>query len=155
MPEWTRICCAVDFSGCSHVAFDEATALAARTATTLTVLHVYPPARPATIAADMLAWTPPDVEAKALADLERPMEELRARAEAVLGKGRVELRLVPGHPAEEIARLAKEGRHDLVVIGTHGRTGVRRLVLGSVAEQVVRTAPVSVLVVRETPCTTE
>jgi nucleotide-binding universal stress UspA family protein len=155
MAEWTRICCGVDFSGCSHVALDEAAALAARTGATLTVLHVYPPPRPATISADMLAWTPPDLEAQALADLERPMEHLRAKAEAVVGKGRVEVRLLPGHPAEEIVRQAKEGRHDLVVIGTHGRTGVKRLVLGSVAEQVVRAAPVSVLVVRETLPATE
>ncbi len=51
-------------------------------------------------------------------------------------------------PAEEIAQLASDLEADLVVVGTHGRRGVRRLVLGSVAEGTVRLAPCAVLVVR-------
>lgn len=51
-------------------------------------------------------------------------------------------------PADEIAALAKELEADLIVVGTHGRRGVRRLVLGSVAESVVRLADCPVLVVR-------
>jgi nucleotide-binding universal stress UspA family protein len=51
-------------------------------------------------------------------------------------------------PGREIAAFAKEGGHDLVVMGTHGRTGLRHLVIGSVAERVVREAHCPVLVVR-------
>lgn len=51
-------------------------------------------------------------------------------------------------PAEEIAQLASDLEADLVVVGTHGRRGLRRLLLGSVAEAVVRLAPAPVLVVR-------
>jgi nucleotide-binding universal stress UspA family protein len=61
----------------------------------------------------------------------------------------VEHRLVGGEPAEEIVRLAGELKCDLIVLGTHGRTGLPRLVLGSVAEQVVRKAPCPVLTVKE------
>jgi nucleotide-binding universal stress UspA family protein len=146
---WTKICCAVDFSPCSQSAVQEAATLAAaRTDAMLTVVHVYSPPRPATLSADMLASPPVDVEAAIIRDLEGRMAKVRAEAEAIAGKQRVETLLLAGNPAEEIARLAQDGGYDLVVVGTHGRTGVRRLVLGSVAEHVVRTAPVSVLVVR-------
>ena len=53
-----------------------------------------------------------------------------------------------GAPAETIARAAAEWRADLIVIGSHGRTGVRRALLGSVAEAVMRNAPCPVLVAR-------
>jgi nucleotide-binding universal stress UspA family protein len=53
-----------------------------------------------------------------------------------------------GDPATEIVRYAGDAGIDLIVMGTHGRTGVERLVLGSVAEKVLRDAPCSVLVVK-------
>ncbi|HSQ56104.1 MAG TPA: universal stress protein [Gemmata sp.] len=56
--------------------------------------------------------------------------------------------LLEGDPATEIARFAADARIDVIVIGTHGRTGVDRLVMGSVAERVMREAPCSVLVVK-------
>jgi len=56
--------------------------------------------------------------------------------------------LLEGDPATEIARYAADAGIDVIVIGTHGRTGVDRPVLGSVAERVMREAPCSVLVVK-------
>ena len=53
-----------------------------------------------------------------------------------------------GEPAEEIVRQATESKADLIVMGTHGRTGLARLLAGSVAETVLRTAPCPVLAVR-------
>jgi len=53
-----------------------------------------------------------------------------------------------GNPVDEILRLAKDERFDLIVMGTHGRTGIRHLIAGSVAERVVRGASVPVLTVR-------
>lgn len=53
-----------------------------------------------------------------------------------------------GDPATEIVRFAREGGFELIVMGTHGRTGVERQLLGSVAEKVLRDAPCSVLVVK-------
>jgi nucleotide-binding universal stress UspA family protein len=55
-----------------------------------------------------------------------------------------------GHPAEEIIRYAKEEGIDLIVMGTHGRRGLNRVLLGSVAEEVVRSADVPVMTVRMT-----
>ena len=80
-------------------------------------------------------------------------ERILAKAKAVAAKSRVPtqtvMREVIGGPAAgPIVREAKKQRADLIVLGTHGRRGVRRLVLGSDAEQVVRTASVPVLLVR-------
>jgi nucleotide-binding universal stress UspA family protein len=54
-----------------------------------------------------------------------------------------------GDTVDEILRSADPGQYDVIVMGTHGRTGLRRLVIGSVAEKVVRRAPIPVLTVRE------
>ena len=56
--------------------------------------------------------------------------------------------LAAGHPAETIVRVAQERAADLIVMGTHGRTGLQHVLLGSVAEKVVRLAPCPVLTVR-------
>jgi nucleotide-binding universal stress UspA family protein len=56
--------------------------------------------------------------------------------------------LLEGHPATEIVRFAQDATIDLIVMGTHGRTGLERLLMGSVAEKVMREAPCSVLVVK-------
>ena len=59
-------------------------------------------------------------------------------------------RLAMGAPAAEICRIAAEEGADMIVMGTHGRTGVMRLLMGSIAESVLRHAPCPVLVYRET-----
>ena len=64
------------------------------------------------------------------------------------GSGRVLSHLRLEAPAEEIAQLAADLEADIVVVGTHGRTGIARMLLGSIAEAVVRLAPCPVLVVR-------
>jgi len=63
----------------------------------------------------------------------------------------VEHVLVDGVPAAEIVNLAKNNGCDLILMGTHGRTGLGRLLMGSVAEQVVRKAPCPVLTVKTPP----
>jgi nucleotide-binding universal stress UspA family protein len=60
----------------------------------------------------------------------------------------VQFKVAVGRPAEEIQRVAREEKVDLIVMGTHGRTGVRHLLLGSVAEAVTRHAPCPVFTVR-------
>ena len=83
--------------------------------------------------------------------LSQYVHERRRSFEARVGRpacGRCVIHIRSEVPAEEIAALASEVRADLIVVGTHGRRGMRRLVLGSVAESVVRLAKCSVLVVR-------
>jgi nucleotide-binding universal stress UspA family protein len=85
-------------------------------------------------------------------DLEAYEQGLRKELEQVrpeTGKIRVARRLVMAtDPVAEILRTARRERCDLIVMGTHGRTGLKRLVLGSVAEQVLRRAPCPVLTVK-------
>jgi len=59
----------------------------------------------------------------------------------------VETTTVEGRPSREIVSVAREEGVDCIVMGTHGRAGIDRLILGSVAERVVRTAPVPVVTV--------
>lgn len=60
----------------------------------------------------------------------------------------VESTVREGAPAKEIQRYAQEEECDIIVMGTHGRSGVDRLLLGSVAERIVRTSPIPVLTIR-------
>jgi len=82
-------------------------------------------------------------------------QELRASAQQQLdrlqvpdAKVRAERRLEQGDAVTEILRVAQEAQADLIVLGTHGRTGLGRLLMGSVAEQVVRQAACPVLTVK-------
>jgi len=75
---------------------------------------------------------------------ETALEQFERRA----GDVPVETDIIEGSPARDITSYAAENPCDLVVMGTHGRSGVDRLLLGSVAERVVRSSPVPVLTVR-------
>lgn len=74
-------------------------------------------------------------------------------AERIRNKGisAVETVLRQGHPAEEIIAYASENNVDLVVMGTHGRRGINRMLLGSVTEEVVRCSHVPIMTVRMKP----
>jgi universal stress protein A len=83
-----------------------------------------------------------DMEKNAKTQLEKSfVEEIR-------GNKNVEYVVLKGTPYEEISRFAEENKIDLIVIGTHGRKGLDRMLFGSTAEQVVRYAPCPVLTVR-------
>jgi len=91
--------------------------------------------------ADLVPWLREGGK-RILAKAKKKAEEARVPATAILRE------MLAGPAAGPIVREAKKQRADLIVLGTHGRRGVRRLVLGSDAEQVVRTASVPVLLVR-------
>lgn len=80
-------------------------------------------------------------------------EDVRRRATSALQdvSGSQEVRVVSGHPARRLVHIAEDERADLIVIATHGRTGLSRVLLGSVAEAVIRRAPCPVYTVRATP----
>jgi nucleotide-binding universal stress UspA family protein len=137
---WKRICCAVDFSEPSRHAMAEAADLARRLAADLTLLHVYETHAPS-----------PEV---LLARYEQAAPELEGKLRTWQGEAErlatrpVRTVMFTGGAAAEILRFAGEGAFDLIVLATHGRTGLPRVVLGSVAERVVREAQCTVLVVR-------
>jgi nucleotide-binding universal stress UspA family protein len=85
-------------------------------------------------------------------DLGAERARLAAHLESVLGREPAQVVIIQhvlaGPPAKEIARVARSVHADLVVVGTHGKHGVKRLVLGSVAEEVLRGAHCPVLVAR-------
>jgi universal stress protein A len=77
-------------------------------------------------------------------------EALEARAAELRGRGvKTSWRANAGVPFEEIVKIAGEERADMIVMGTHGRSGLNRVLLGSVAERVIRGAPCPVLTVRQ------
>jgi nucleotide-binding universal stress UspA family protein len=144
MSGWKEICCACDFSESSRVALETAADLARRFDARLTIVHTRLAETQA--ASDVLVSS----RGVARAEAEVAAEELarwRGVAEARAGAP-VRSSLLAGDPATEIVRFARENRCDLLVLGTHGRVGLPRMVLGSVAERVVRRSGCPVLVAR-------
>ena len=130
-----------DFSQNAANAFQFACMLARDYAARLLILHV------AQQPIDVLGETqglPPFPEEYGHAELE---ERLR-RLESPYAWVRIERRLLQGDPAREILHIAQDLPCDLIVMGTHGRTGLSRLLMGSVAEQVLRRARCPVITVK-------
>lgn len=128
-----------DYSDQSHYAFQVASALARDYAAKLVVLHVAEPFLP--IVTDGGMMIPPTVDVQALREQLRHIRPDDPKVEC-------QHRLAEGDAALEILRTAAEMKCDLIVIGTHGRTGLGRLLLGSVAEHVLRKACCPVLTVK-------
>jgi nucleotide-binding universal stress UspA family protein len=83
-----------------------------------------------------------------LTECDKRLARAKAAANAA-GPLEVATRLLQGSAAAEIVRFAKNDGYDLIVIGSHGRTGLPRLLLGSIAERVVQTAECPVLTVKQ------
>lgn len=130
-----KILYATDFSSHSNQAYFHAVALAESHGASLTIVFVHTPAfrapEGAGRAADRDYWR-------------TQLEQIRP----VDSRIPVHHVLLEGDPAAEIVRHAEDSAIDLIVMGTHGRSGLERLLMGSVAEKVMREAPCSVLVVK-------
>jgi universal stress protein A len=141
----------VDFSEPSRKALEYGATLARTFGAALDVLHVWevPTFVPAGSIVGVAAASGGDVS---LIDLVRKgAEDALNRFVAESAEHGITVRFArtePGAPAHKIADFAGAGGYDLIVIGTHGRTGLSRVLLGSVAENVVRHAPCPVLAVR-------
>ena len=139
----------IDFSATADRALAYAIALAQQLQARLTLLHVL----------DLTPVTMEDMTtgmtATYLEDLETDAQHLlQASRERVQGAGlQGESLLVQGTPTQTIVDTAGEQGVDLIIMGTHGRTGLAHVFLGSVAEHVVRQGPCPVLVVRRAPDT--
>jgi universal stress protein A len=144
MTGWKKICCAVEFSDASRAAMIEAAELDRRCDGEMTLVHVVPPR--AAMACDTVV-TARELGLKDDPEVERTLAEWRTEAERVAGR-MVRSELLEGDPATEILAYAHEQGFDVLVLATRGQGGLRRLVQGSVAEKVVRSAPCSVVVAR-------
>jgi nucleotide-binding universal stress UspA family protein len=140
-----------DFSATADAALDCAFVLAARLGAGLQLLHVVDdPFLAEGMAAEAYIAEAPTVRTAMLRDAQA---RLKHRSSWPGVDVTVHTEVVFGHNAKTIAEYAAMRNIDLIVMGTHGRTGVAHLLLGSVAERLVRTAPCPVLTVRQTPRT--
>ncbi|MDX1961587.1 MAG: universal stress protein [Pirellulales bacterium] len=129
-----------DFSTASDAALPHASILAQGSNARMVILHVEEP--PVAYAAGQFYYgvSEPDKQV-----LEKMLQAVVPADSAIAH----EHRLVVGDPSEEVIRVAKEEHADMIVMGTHGRSGVARLLMGSVAEYVLRHAPCPVMVIRQ------
>ena len=143
-----QILCATDLSQASEPAWDEAQRLARLFGAELALLHVVPP-----LPIPLEGYFPPQMYQElvegASREAQAALEGLLARMAEPRVKARA--RVEEGPAAQRILDVAREESADLVVVGTHGRTGFGRILLGSIADRVVRVAPCPVLTVRPRP----
>jgi nucleotide-binding universal stress UspA family protein len=145
MKPFKRIIAPTDFSPNSAEAVRYAADLSRRYEASLTVVHVYQPI--AYAAHDGFEIRTPAQLTELLAEVDKGLANARDDA-AAAGAVRVESKLLQGSVFEELMAFASDGAFDLIVMGTHGRTGLNHALLGSIAEKVVRRAPCPVLTVR-------
>lgn len=145
MNSFNKILVPVDFSPHSEHALALAADLARRYGASLCLVHAHEPALYAAPETYLL-YTAEQLPAL-LAEVQKRLDANVAQARA-LGVTAVTSEVLSGVPFVEIVRHAREGGFDLIVIGTHGRTGVAHALLGSVAEKVVRKAHCPVLTAR-------
>jgi len=135
-----------DFSAASNAAFKKAIEMAKASRAELLIVHVINPIVPVAgdgyVSPKMYEDLAASTRAWARMQLDRLL--VKAKKSGVRGKGV----LAEGAAHEQIARIAKTKRADLVVMGTHGRSGFAKLFLGSVAGRVVAAAPCPVLTVK-------
>jgi nucleotide-binding universal stress UspA family protein len=139
-----------DFSETADPALAYAVSIAEKFRARITILHAYE--RPAYSFPESLVEDF-DFETKIDRAARKALDAVAARARR--GGIEIAVKLRMGTPWKEIVAAAEESRVDLVVMGTHGRRGVARALLGSVAEKVVRCAPCAVLTVHGSASVTE
>jgi nucleotide-binding universal stress UspA family protein len=135
-----------DFSSASRAAFARAVADARTQRAELLIVHVLPAVMP--LVGD--GYVPPktydDMERSMRTYAQKQLDKLVAKAKAAGVRARG--LLLEGTAADAIVRTARSKRADVILMGTHGRSGLARLFMGSVAERVIGTAPCPVLTVR-------
>lgn len=148
--EWRTLLVPHDFSPCADRALALAAELAPRHGARIVLAHVthLPPGLTAAgLLTDPVSGKTVRVDEHARS---QALAQLEPRAEAVRGRGlTVATRAVVGEIAEQVLALADAEHADVIVMGTHGRTGLAHLLLGSMTEKVLRHARVPVLTVRE------
>jgi nucleotide-binding universal stress UspA family protein len=145
MIPFRKILCPTDFSEPSYEGLQNGVELASHFGAELCVMHVVPVVPPLPPDPNF-AFEVPEYERALYTDAERRLGEiLQQRIPKAVHARRL---IAHGDAADEIVRIAQQEGADLIVIATHGLTGWRHLVFGSVAEKVVQLAPCPVLTVR-------
>ena len=139
-----HIVCPVDFSQPSRKALDAAVVMAKAFNARLTLLHVYPP--PGYVLPEGFVPAGPELLVQVEEQTRKALQGWADEAKAA-GAQRVDIATATGFAAGEISHQVVALHADLVVIGTHGRTGLAHVVLGSTAERVLRHSRVPVLTV--------
>ena len=138
---FTRILVATDGSTKNHAAVEEALRIGRACRSVVYAVYVADTGTLETGPSDMMIGDAWDI---VLHEGEEALARIREMASGV----RLETMKLEGKPAEEIVKYAREQGIDLIVIGTQGKRGIERILLGSVAENIIRAAPCKVLVVK-------
>ncbi|MFO8099539.1 MAG: universal stress protein [Salinibacter sp.] len=142
-PAIDRVLAPVDLSEQSALVVDHAAGLSEAYSAPLDLLHVVEEsAYPTVYGIDPLTPSLPDVQDRARTALETLASRIDAGAETVHSH------VLSGYAARDIVEFAEENASDLIVMATHGRTGLERFLIGSVAEKVVRRAPCPVFTIK-------
>jgi nucleotide-binding universal stress UspA family protein len=142
----SRIVCATDFSPASEAAWDEARLLGKLFDAEIVLVHAIQPPPIVPIEGYIPAGVYEDLLASAQREAEQGFDRLLG---SVAGSGlKVRIRQEDGPPALQVLHTVAEESADLLITGTHGRTGFERLILGSVADRLIRQAPCPVLTAR-------
>ena len=140
-----KILVPTDFSDTASEALKYSADLANRYDAEVTLLHVYP--LPGLAYSEGFVAPSPEAMESAIELINRAMKQSLERAREA-GVQKLASQSISGHPFPVIVQTARDGDYDLIVMGTHGRTGLRHALLGSVTEKVVRKAHCPVLTVR-------
>ena len=145
---FSRILVPTDFSEHSDMALEHARVLATKFGSTLHLLHVLELSHVnMSFGTEVFTSEAPDLETKIYEDAKANLASRATPADRA--RFNVTTEIVKGMTAKTITEAAEARHMDLIVMGTHGRGGVAHLLMGSVAETVVRTAPCPVLTVRD------
>lgn len=144
MVEIKKILCAVDFSDSGNKISEYAKTLASKHGAKLIVLYAAP-----SLSQYVGFHVPPNSIENFVGEIVTGAEKtMETYLNETYPNMDVEGKVVTGYAAEEILKIAEEEKVDLIVMGTHGRTGIDRILFGSVAEKVVKSSPYPVLTIR-------
>ena len=138
------ILCPIDFSESSENTLRYACSLAAKSKGRLLIVHVFDASPMLLVDSSSNGVSPDSVDKREKEDRERLNRVVPTSADLVF-----ERRFLKGNAENEILALAKREKVDLIVMGSHGRTGLYRMLIGSVAEGVLRRADCPVLIVKQ------
>lgn len=148
MPQIKRILVPTDFSYTSDLAVEYAIDLARKFGASIHVLHVVEDVNFTTVYPDGFFAELPTLRAQLMSQAQSRIAETASRC--ATANVTVTTQVTDGRPTPVITEIAALRGTELIVMGTHGRGGVAHMVMGSVAERVVRTAPCPVFTVRDT-----